>query len=503
MVVRADQYKGPKEFVHLHNHTVYSTLDGVATPDQYAEECKTRGYPAMSATEHGNMASVPDMYLSFKKHGVKYIPGCEIYYNNDHIDGMAARDMSLGKKALTANRANQSDDQAVWDKYLRYWRSRHVTVLAKNQTGFENLIKLTTDANRLGTFRSGRPGRLWFDLLCKYKEGLIVLSGCLNGPIAHELRKRESIRVKSQVGSSGKQNYRIKEQGKLLDYPVRMQNALVEFKKWKSVFRKDYMIELQMPVIRDRDIDSHPESRYSEDMVDLEVFEMLLEIGERSKTPIILTNDCHYLKREDHSLQRLMMAIEQGVDIDSKDLFASDSSEQYMKTRADLWATWKNYPYCRGKSDSLFESMCDNTLMVADCCKPLKMDTSPKIPIYNDADVALRNKTYQALRESGLDKETRRWLVDGRMVTYTDQVEIELERFISKGFSSYFLITSDLVGFGKSRGYPFGPRGSAGGSLVCMLLNIHSLDPLKWQLSFDRFMSPSRGGFMLKVNLPE
>ena len=82
MVFKPEEYKGPKEFVHLHNHTVFSALDGVATPEQYAEQCVERGYPAMSATEHGHMASVPDMYLAFKKAGVKYIPGCEIYFND-------------------------------------------------------------------------------------------------------------------------------------------------------------------------------------------------------------------------------------------------------------------------------------------------------------------------------------------------------------------------------------------------------------------------------------
>ena len=197
------------------------------------------------------------------------------------------------------------------------------------------------------------------------------------------------------------------------------------------------------------------------------------------------------------------MAIEQGETIDSPTLFASSSSEQFLKTRADFWATWKNYPYSVGKDDGLFEKMCDNTLLVADKCQPLKIDPSPKTPVWHDADNELRKQTYAALRQAGLDKESRRWLVDGKMVTYAEQAEIELDRFISKGFSSYFLITSDLVRYGKGRGYPFGPRGSAGGSLVCMLLNIHTLDPLKWQLSFDRFMSPSRGGYMLKVKMPD
>jgi DNA polymerase III alpha subunit len=94
-----------------------------------------------------------------------------------------------------------------------------------------------------------------------------------------------------------------------------------------------------------------------------------------------------------------------------------------------------------------------------------------------------------------------RWPIDGKMVTYIEQTEIELERFINKGFASYFLITHDLITWGKQQGWPFGPRGSSGGSLVCFLLNVHCLDPLLWGLSFDRFMASSRGGYQLRVQM--
>ncbi len=103
----------------------------------------------------------------------------------------------------------------------------------------------------------------------------------------------------------------------------------------------------------------------------------------------------------------------------------------------------------------------------------------------------------------GLDKCTKKYMIDGRAVTYKAQAKIELERFINKGFASYFLITRDLVRFGKERGWPFSPRGSAGGSLVCYLIGIHVLDPMLWQLSFDRFLSPSRGGYMLNCVMPK
>jgi len=183
------------------------------------------------------------------------------------------------------------------------------------------------------------------------------------------------------------------------------------------------------------------------------------------------------------------------------------SDQQWFKTRAELWATFHNNGYSAGVSNSTFHQICDNTLLVLDKCSKISPDTSPKIPDWSDiepgkdAATELRRLTVEELQRRGLDKITKKWPVDGHLVTYAEQVEIELERFIDKGFASYFLITADLLRFGKSKGWPFGPRGSAGGSLVCFLLGIHSIDPLVWGLSFDRFMASSRGGFMLKVSM--
>jgi DNA polymerase III alpha subunit len=120
----------------------------------------------------------------------------------------------------------------------------------------------------------------------------------------------------------------------------------------------------------------------------------------------------------------------------------------------------------------------------------------------NDAKT-LRAVVHHKLKERSLDKCSKKYLVDGREVTYLEQTELELDRFISKGFASYFLITHLLVKEGNKRGWPFSPRGSAGGSLVVNLLGISTLDPLKWNLSFDRFLSESRGGFNLNVKMPE
>jgi DNA polymerase-3 subunit alpha len=204
-------YDGPLQFVHLHNHTVFSQLDGVATPEQYFAECKKRGYPAMAITEHGHMASVPDNYWASAEHKIKYIPGCEVYYN----------DFELQRQQLAAS-GGSIRELKVSDPILhaKMSRNRHMTILAKDQTGFHNLVKLTTQAYDTGFYY--RP-RVWFDKVAEYSEGLIVLSGCLNGPVSTALRNGE-IKVAE-------------------DYIVR----------FKALLGDRYWIEVQMPCLIDVD----------------------------------------------------------------------------------------------------------------------------------------------------------------------------------------------------------------------------------------------------------
>jgi len=163
---------------------------------------------------------------------------------------------------------------------------------------------------------------------------------------------------------------------------------------------------------------------------------------------------------------------------------------------------FKNNDYSKGISDATFENVCDNTLLIADKCEAFSIDTSPKIPEIDNAAVKLKDIVAKKLYELKLHKSKEKFLIDGKEVTYVEQASIELKRFIDKGFASYFLITRELVQYGKEKGWPFSPRGSAGGSLVCYLLNIHVIDPMKWGLSFDRFLSPSRGGYMLDISMP-
>lgn len=453
-------YNGPNDFVHLNVHTVFSELMGVAQPDKYASKASKYGHSAIAVSEHGNVSSVPDMYFACKKNKLKYIPACELYWN----------DFEPLRREFAA-----SDTKPPEKLIPRISRNRYLTVLCKNDTGFSNLIKMTTIAHKIGFYH--KP-RVWMDQLIKFKEGLIVLSGGLNGPVAHELFL--DIDTKEL---EGKPYVRIEHEKSAVDY----------LRIFKEEFGDDFYIEMRMPCM--------PE------IYDDKIFWLLNALGKKYGIKRVLTNSCYYTDYGDHEVQRMMVAIDQGTNIYDPNLRFADTDQQWYKTRAELYQTFKENNYCKNVSDEDFDEMCDVTVQIADKCSGLKPDTSLKIPdwgaieVGTNADDELRRLVSAALASKGLDKITKRYMIDGVNVTYVEQAEIECERFISKGFASYFLITQDLITYGKAKGWPFGPRGSAGGSLVCYLLNIHNIDPLKWGLSFDRFMASSRGGYLLNVQM--
>lgn len=457
IIYTPDMYTGPKHFAHLHNHSIYSSLDGVGGPEEYAKKCVEFGHPAMALTEHGNMSSVPDGYFAFSAEKIQFIPGNEIYFND--YEPMRQKLIKEGAKI------GEIKEQFP-EIHARLSRNRHLTVLCKNETGFHNLIKLSTQAYETGFYY--KP-RIWFDKLCEFKEGLIILSGCLNGPVAHELRLSDA---------DGNHTPRLNSKDK--------RGAIDWIKKFRAAFGEDYKIELQMPGIAD----------------DWKVFWKLVEIADEMGIEVVLANDVHYTNQADYATQKLMMAIDQGVTINSPDLWCMNSDSQYMKTRAELWATFKNGKYSEQVDDRKFEEMCDNTLKVADSCDKFKPDVEPKTPRFENDGHKLAMLVAKALRKKGLDKNPKKYKIDGRWVTYVEQAKIELDRFIGKGYASYFLITNDLTTYGREQGWPFSPRGSAGGSLLNFLLGISIIDPMLWGLSADRFLSESRGGYMLKTSMP-
>jgi len=435
------------DFVHLHCHSTFSPLDGVATPFEYFEECGKRGYIAHAITEHGNMASVPDSYWASKEFGVKYIPGCELYYND-----YEEKRRELESKGIKVRSMEDGIEKS------RMTKQRHVTVLCKSMSGYRNLLSIRKKSYDFIYFKP----RANIRLLNEHKEGLIILSGCYNGPLSFEVR--------SFLETEDEKYW---------------QKAIKTAKMFKMTFRDDFYIELQMPGIEN----------------DVKLFSKLHELANELKIKTVITNDAHYIKENDYNLQRIMMSIDQDLPFNSDGLFISKSTSGYFKTRDELRETFKNGhvigdeklpSYNEEVSIKDFEKACDATLEIAEKCEEFNPDTSTKLPIIKNEEKELLKLVAIGLKEKGLENNK----------TYKDRIKFEMSRIIDKEFCSYFLICRDLVR--KSTvdlGMPVGPRGSAGGSLVCYLIGIHEIDPIEWDLSFDRFLSSSRGGKMLRVDL--
>ena len=371
-------YDGPTEFVHHHNHTIYSMLDGVSSPAELFKVTKERGWKALTITEHGHLASMPDNYIEAEANGIKAIVGSEIYYNDKEPlrqemhqkldEATAAKNKDNIAKYKLAN-LKLSENPEDRDLHNRIVRNRHLTVLAKNPKGVENLIKLTTQAYKTGFYY--KP-RIWFEKLAEHREGLVVLSGCLNGPVSFELRHK------------------------------RLEAAENYVKRFIDVFGGDYYIELQMPcLVHDPESGTIP---------DYAVFWMLCSLAKKYNLKTILANDSHYISRIGFDTQRLMMAIDQGMTEDSKDLFHVNSSEQFYKTRAELWHTFKTNKYSQRVTDAEFHAMCDNTILLAQECQHNKPDKSPKIPHLQNENEALRKIVAGELISRGLHKDKTKYI---------------------------------------------------------------------------------------------
>ena len=455
------KYAGPKDFTHLHSHSLFSTLDGVGTPEDYIHRASQLGMTSFALTDHGSLAGLPDAYWAAKSHKIKFMAGCEIYLNDFHqkMKEFQSRDINIATLKI-------SDPEFV----ERYRRNRHLTVICKNMTGYKNLIHLMKDAWELGQY--GKYPRTWTEQLMKYREGLIVLSGCLNGPVCHELRRGHT--EKSKGNKAGVTMY--------------YKKALNYVKVMREIFGDDFYIELQIPGATIEGA--------------REVFFQLSDISKKLQIPAVMTGDMHYLHRRDFELQKAMMAVEQNTTISDPNLFHVDSDEGFFKNRAQFREVFFEHEYSRYDGVEWFEKICDNTMAISEKCQPFQPDLSPKLPEIQDADATIQKLVAEGLIKRNLHTNNTRYMIDGKLVTYKEQAKIELSRIIEKKFSSYFLITRNLVLHAKDINCDVGPaRGSAGGSLVCYLIDIHDMDPLKWGLSFDRFLSPSRGGFMLKTTI--
>ena len=416
----------PSDFVHLHNHTFHSVLDGLTKIHDLVDKVKELGMEAAAVTDHGTMSGILDYYKTAKKAGIKPIIGIETY-----VATRSRFDRDPGK-----------DKQRF-----------HLTVLAMNNTGFHNLMKLSTRANLEGMYY--KP-RIDHDLLEELNEGLIVLSGCASGEIGVALKEDDYDRAR-------------------------------DIAKWyKSILGDRYYLELQDH--------GHSKSNTHWD-VQAKINEGLIKLSKELDIEMVVTCDGHYLTHEYQDAHEILLCVGTGSYLSDEKRMSLKDFELHLTDPRDIIDHW-------GEE---FPEVIRNTKKIADRCDveiELGRILIPKYPLpdgENEHSYLLR-LTYQGLlqRYNGASKEEAEKLDPDEIIPkLSDEVreraEMELGVMGNMGYEGYFLIVQDFINWGKSQGIVFGPgRGSAAGSIVAYALNITDLDPLKYGLLFERFLNPDR-----------
>lgn len=416
----------PSDYVHLHNHTHHSLLDGLTKIPDLVNKVKEMGMEAVAITDHGTMSGAIEFYKAAIEVGIKPIIGLEFY---------------------VASRSRHDRDPSK-DK-ARY----HLTVLAMNNKGYQNLMQLSSIANLEGMYYKPRIDR---EILEKYNEGLIVLSGCAGGEVSENI-------------SSG--NY---EEAKKI--------ALW----YKNLFGDRYYLEMQDH--------GHPNNR-NKWAVQEKINNALSKMSEELDIPLIVSNDGHYLLHEDQDAHEILLCVGTGAYLSDEKRMSFKDFDLHVTDPNEIIAHWgKSHPQA-----------ITNTKLIADRCNvtlELGGILIPRFPTPNGQSEKdfLENLVYRGLawRYGGL---TRGQTVD---LTITEakkhipevmlqRAEYELGVVEGMGFNGYFLIVQDFINWGKDQGIIFGPgRGSAAGSILSYALRITELDPLKYNLLFERFLNPDR-----------
>jgi DNA polymerase-3 subunit alpha len=411
------------DFVHLHNHTQYSLLDGLTKIDKLVAKVKEMGMDAVAMTDHGTLSGAVDFYMKARANDIKPVIGIEAY--------IASR--------------KYSDKDPTKDK--QYY---HLIILAMNNKGYQNLMRLSTISNLEGFYYKPRIDR---DLLKKYNEGLIVLSGCISGEFGDAIRQGQ------------------------------MEQAKKTAKWYKEVFGDRYYIEIQDH--------GHPEHTSAWDE-QIRVTDESFMIAEELDIPTVITGDAHYLVKEDQEAHEILLCVQTGAFLSDEDRMSLKEFELYVADPKDIIKRW-------GKAHA--QSVL-NTKKIADRCDvELKLGEYliPKFPVPKGETEKsyLEVLTYQGLLErydpAAKPKQKISELKQQLDKEIVERAEYELGIIDKMGFDGYFLIVQDFINWGKDKGIVFGPgRGSGASSIVAYGLRITELDPLKYDLMFERFLNPDR-----------
>ena len=425
----------PSDFVHLHNHTHYSLLDGLTKVPELVEFVKNQGMEAVAVTDHGTMSGLVELYKECNAAGIKPLLGLEAY--------VAARKMT--------------DKDPAHDK-----QRFHITLIAMNNQGFENLCRIMSNAEEHGKYYKPRTDH---EELEKYNEGIICLSGCMGSEISEAIRAGDDKRAYE-----------------LIDW-------------YRNVFKDRFYLEMQDH--------GHPKSStHSEEQKKVNDWHMAhaKELG----LPLVVTCDAHYLKKEDQDAHEVLLCIGTASNLSDKNRMTLRDFDLHVIPATEIIEHWQ---------DTCPEAVL-NTKRIADRCNvdlQLGRILIPKFPVPDGEDekTYLDKLVFQGLvyRYGGkkLDETTKLTIPEcrkilekvdeGRDETHKilPRIDYELSVVDKMGYNGYFLIVQDFINWGKGQRIVYGPgRGSAAGSILAYALRITELDPLKYDLLFERFLNPDR-----------
>jgi DNA polymerase-3 subunit alpha len=393
-------------FVHLHNHSDYSLLDGACRLDRLIDRVQRLGMPAVALTDHGNLFGAVEFYGAATAAGVKPIVGCEVYVAHG----------ARGEKS------RGPDGKGAYD---------HLVLLARNREGYRNLMRLSSLGFTEGFHYKPRVDK---ELLAKHAEGLLCLSACLRGEVPQLIVAGNLEGAKAAAGW------------------------------YRDLYGADhYFFEVQ-----DHGL---PDERTTA--------EGLIALGKSMGIPVVATNDCHYLAREDSEAHEVLLCIQTGKTMLDADRFRFATDQLYVKTAEEMEALFGHAP----------ETL-RNTLAVAERCE-LTLDTErvqlPAFPL--PPEIESEEHYLKRLAAEGLE---RRYGAAAGEVHHT-RLAYELDTICTVGYARYFLIVRDFTDYARQNGVAVGPgRGSAAGSLVSYCLGITDIDPIRFDLLFERFLNPER-----------
>lgn len=460
------------DFIHLHNHTEFSTLDGMPKVEEYIIKCNELGMDAVAVTEHGNLRSLYQLQIKshrkFDFKGTEYdfppvkpIFGIEFYVSpNEYVvKGLPESEKAVLKKESSDDKEYRSKVKEMEEKYgirQRY----HVVAFAKDKIGLKNLYILNYLSWRNGFYY--RP-RVDLNLLKKYNEGVILTTACISGWAPELVGKGE------------------------------MDKADVWLKDMKHVYKDDLYIEIQ------------PHKMDEQVLIN----KGMVELAHENKISIIATNDCHYVQKGDYESHEVLLAIQSNQSMQAKDRWRFDANEFYMKSKNEMLTSFLTNHFDISKSD--VELSLANTLEIVDKCNVMididrKKGLLPSVEIpdeYKGENEYLKKLCFEGWRWRKIVKkkipeyaELNKITFDEALIEYKRRLKFELDRIFKLKFSKYFLIIYDLIKWAREQNIVVGPgRGSSAASLVCYLTGITSIDPMYYNLLFDRFLNENRIDF--------